>query len=67
MCVKLVTKERWLKLSPKSQGYVLYMQSELPESELKGLGNPYAAFMRAHRDFQDGENEAILEAQDADE
>lgn len=65
--MKLMTKVEWDRMSPKSQGYVLYLQAELPGSELKGVNNPYFPHMKQHKDFCEGERMAILEVQDAEE
>ena len=65
--MKLITKEQWSKMSPGSQGYVLYLQANLPDSELKGLTNPYPSFTKAYKDFCEGERQAVLEVQDAEE
>ena len=65
--MKLVTKEQWSKMSPKTQGYLVYMQANLPSSELAGLTNPYFGHTKAYRDFCEGEREAVLEAQDGEE
>jgi len=65
--MKLVTKEQWDRMSPKVQGYVLYIQASLPGSELKDMTNPYPEWMKAHRDFCEGEREAMLEVQDGEE
>jgi hypothetical protein len=64
--VKLVTKEAWDKLSPRSQGYVLYSQAELKGSQLKGLTNPYRKGSDKWNAFIDGERIACLEAQDSE-
>lgn len=65
--MKMMTKEQWDRMSPKSQGYVLYLQEKLPGSELKGVTNPYFAHTKQHKDFCDGELQAVLEVQDGEE
>lgn len=65
--MKLVTKQQWDKMSPTMQGYSCYIQGEHQGSELKGLTNPYFSHTRAFREFEDGQNEAILEVQDGEE
>lgn len=55
------TREAWNKLSPKSQGYVLHIQGNSPDSELHGLTNPYFTWSRAYGEFIAGEKEAVLE------
>lgn len=63
----LFTKEHWDKMSPKSQGYILYLQQELPGSELKGVTNPYFEHTKQYKDFCEGELQAVLEVQDGEE
>jgi hypothetical protein len=63
----LITLSAWRELPPKTQGYALYMQAELPGSELKGQKNPYSPGTEAFHAFNNGAQVAILEAQDGDE
>lgn len=65
--MKLVTKGQWDNLSPKSQGYIMYMQAELPGSELKGVTNPYFTHTKQHRDFYEGEQQAVIDVMDGEE
>jgi hypothetical protein len=65
--MKLVTKDAWEMLTPRSQGYVLYMQEELPGSELKGLKNPYRKNSANYAKFEEGERVACQDAQDSEE
>ncbi len=65
--MKLITKEQWNRLSPKSQGYVYYLQADIPGSELKDVTNPYFAHTKQYRDFCEGERVAVLEVQDGEE
>jgi hypothetical protein len=65
--MKLITKAEWDQMEPRAQGYVLYMESEHPGSELKGLGNPYNQGSRMADLFNEGERVAVLEAQDSEE
>lgn len=65
--MKLFTKADWDRMSPKSQGYVLYLQAALPDSELKGVTNPYFSHTKQHKDFCEGELQAVLEVQDGEE
>jgi len=65
--VKFVTRAEWDKMSPKSQGYVAYLQAELPGSELKGLVNPYFVHSKQYKDFCEGERMAVMEVQDGEE
>lgn len=65
--MKLFTKIEWDNLSPKSKGYVLYMQAELSGSELKGVANPYLSRSVEARQFAEGEQMAVLEVQDGEE
>jgi len=63
----LYTLEEWQTIPPVARGYVLYMQAELPGSELKGQTNPYAAGTANHELFRTGERRAVLEVQDGEE
>lgn len=63
----MVTLAEWRGLSPLQQGYTLYMQSDLPASELRGQVNPYEPGTSAHRAFCDGERRAVIAAQDSEE
>jgi len=65
--LKLITKEAWGRLSPRSQGYVIYSQAELKESELKGVTNPYCNGSKEWKAFEEGERIACLDAQDSEE
>ena len=62
-----ITLSEWRELSPKTQGYVWYMQAELPGSELKGEKNPYPEGSDAHAAFAEGVRHGVLEAQDSEE
>ena len=65
--MRLITKEVWNKLCPKSQGYAIYAQAELKGSELKGITNPYQKGSKKAKEFDDGERIAYLDAQDSEE
>jgi hypothetical protein len=62
--MKLITKEAWEQLSPRSKGYVIYSQSELKGSQLKGLTNPYRKGSKHWNEFVEGERIACQDAQD---
>jgi hypothetical protein len=64
---KLHTLAEWNEMTPRSQGYVLYMESEWPGSELKGIKNPYAKGSMEDIMFRDGETRGVLAAQDSEE
>jgi hypothetical protein len=64
---KLFTLAEWQKLSPRAQGYVLYMESEWPGSELKGHTCPYAIGSADHAEFSEGERRAVQAAMDSEE
>ena len=64
---KIVTKSEWTALKPYAQGYILYMQEELPGSELKGLKNPYKPTSPASQLFDEGNFQAMLDVQDGEE
>lgn len=63
----LVTLTEWKRLPPKTQGYVWYMQAELPDSELKHERNPYPSGSFAYADFEEGVRRGVLDAQDSEE
>ena len=63
----LISRDEWRKLSPREQGYLLYMQSSWPTSELAGEKNPHAEGARAHAEFCEGERRAMITAQDSEE
>ena len=65
---QLVTLEEFKKLDPFRQGYVSYMQAELPGSELKRhQDNPYAPGSAKYHNFGRGQTAAVLEVQDYDD
>ena len=63
----LVTLAAWKRLTPALQGYVRYMQSDRPGSELHGQLCPYESGTKEHHAFHEGERRAVLEAQDSEE
>lgn len=63
----LVTLKAWNELPPYDQGYLLYMQSSWPTSELAGQSNPYAEGTSEWTAFRQGEQRAMLSAQDGEE
>ena len=64
---KLFTKSEWDALKPYEQGYVLYMQEELPGSELKGVKCPYVPPSEENKRFDEGSFKAMLDVQDGEE
>jgi hypothetical protein len=64
---KLITLAEFLKMDPRQQGYALYMQEELPGSELKGWECPYPAGSAARKEFDMGGQLAVLAVQDSEE
>ncbi len=63
----LVTLEAWRKLSPLQQGYTLYMQGSWPTSEIGDEKNPYEEGSAAWTAFRQGEQRAMMSAQDGEE
>lgn len=64
---QLVTLKEFKELSPRAKGYVVYMQAELPGSELHcEQGNPYLEGSREWEQFERGQQDAMLEVQDLD-
>jgi hypothetical protein len=64
---RLIALEEWKTLSPFSQGYALYMQGSWSTSELKDEKNPYAKDSPKWIRFRQGEQQAMLDAQDGDD
>lgn len=63
----LITLKEWRKLTPLRQGFVMYMQGDWPTSELKAVKNPYTEGTPQWTEFCDGEQRAMLSAQDSEE
>jgi hypothetical protein len=63
----LVTLKEWRALSPFQQGYTLYAQGSWPLSEIGGKKNPHAKGSVAWTAFRQGEQRAVLDAQDSEE
>lgn len=64
---RLITLEEWRGLPPAQQGYALYMQGAWPTSEIAAEKNPYVEDSAEWSAFQQGEQRAVLEAQDGEE
>lgn len=64
---KLVTFKQYLRLTPRTQGYVVYMQAEREGSELKGCFNPYMRGTKAYDEWIAGAQVAMFEAQELNE
>lgn len=67
MSDELVTLEQYKALTPFGQGYVVYMQEALPDSELKGLNNPYEVLSDDFAKWNHGNFKAMLDVQDGEE
>ena len=63
----LISLSAWLGRDPFEQGYLLYMQSDWPTSELRGKKNPYPRDTPAWTEFCRGEQRATQSAQDGEE
>ena len=63
----LVTLDAWKKLPPSGQGYALYMQGSWPTSEIASETNPYTEGTPECTAFRQGEERAMLDAQDGEE
>ena len=61
----LMTFEEWASLPPRAQGYVAYMQSRWPGSEIPPKC-PYIAGSMLAEAWECGERIGILEAQDGE-
>jgi hypothetical protein len=65
---KHVTLAIFQKLSAYEKGYIIYLQAEHPGSELKDhQANPYSKSTKEWEWFNDGQNAAMLVAQDSEE
>lgn len=65
--IRKITKAQWDNYSPEIQGYVLYIQGALPDSELKDLKCPYLLGSKEAKEFAAGEFNAMLDTQDGEE
>ena len=63
----LVTKAEYDTLCPNEQGLIVYLESDWPGSELKGLTNPYLEGTTEHEQWDDGMMRGVLFAQDSEE
>lgn len=63
----LLSRMAWQRMSPFEQGFILYMQSNWPTSELHGLQNPHAPGTLEWAEFRRGEQRATQVAQDSEE
>lgn len=63
----LYTLKEWKLLNPHAQGYILYMEADIPGSELKGVECPYEVGTKQREKFDRGEMQAVLLAQDSEE
>jgi len=61
-----VTKAEYDKLTPRQQGYVVYMQAAHPHSELKHVENHYPLYSKQWKEYEEGAVKACLEAQDSE-
>lgn len=65
--VKLVTLAEYWQLPAVSQGYIVYMQADIPGSELRDLKNPYQPGSSKYMCWSRGQQQAALEAQESDD
>lgn len=63
----LITLAEWKKMPPYDQGYLMYMQSSWPTSELAEAKNTYAEGSAELFTFREGEHRATMSAQDGEE
>lgn len=64
---KLTTLKTYETMPPMQQGYVHYMQSAWPGSELAELSNPYPVSTPEHEEWLNGQQRAMLEVQDGED
>ena len=62
---KPITKEKYNKLDPYSQGYICYMQAAWNKNISDE--NPYKEEEKAYYDWKDGNFQAMLDCQDSEE
>jgi hypothetical protein len=60
------TKEKYDKATPWEKGYISYMFGAWPNSEIPE-GNPFLVSTPEYEMFKNGEQAAILDAQDSEE
>lgn len=63
----LMSLAEWRTLPPFDQGYILYMQGSWPMSELAQAKNPYKEGTAQWKKFCEGQERAVLSAQDSEE
>ena len=63
---ELLTLEEYNNLKPRWQGYACYMQAKLPGSPIPDK-NPYPKGSQQAREWLEGAQEAVMEAQESDE
>jgi len=66
LVTRLITRKEHDRFTPLEQGYAVYMQGELPGSELKGLTNPYSRSSSDHLAWNEGHYRGVLEVQGFD-
>lgn len=64
---RLIMLSEWRMLKPFHQGFALYMQASWPTSPLAKEKNPYVEGTLKWTAFRQGEQRAMLEAQDGEE
>lgn len=62
----MVSMKQYKKLTPMQQGWVAYMESERPGSELKGITNLYPKDSFDYQQWQLGAERAVYEAQEGE-
>ena len=68
MSIQLTTYQEYLKLKPQEQGFVVYMEVELPGSELKEHQKcPYPLGSRERKQWEYGQQLGVQAAQDSEE
>lgn len=63
---RLITRAEWNTLPPRQKGFVQYWQGDIKGSQLKFETNPYREGTKEFDEYQRGEQEAMLEAQDSE-
>jgi hypothetical protein len=63
----LITRKEYDRLDAYQRGYAVYWQGDLPGSELKDMSNRYPVNTKSWSEFERGQMQAMLDAQDSEE
>lgn len=63
----MITLQEWRNLKPFAQGYAVYWLGARDGSELVNVTNPYVVNSEEWCEYERGEQQACLDAQDSEE